>query len=1059
MKLATFTLTLILFSAGMVAAADWPMYRGDAARSGYTSEQLPDALWPLWTYRSAQAPAPAWPTRTRQRYDVAYQPVIAGGMLYVGTSAEGKVYGIDAASGRTRWQFFTDGPVRFAPAVWQDRLFVASDDGYLYCLDARSGTLHWKLRAGPRADLLLGNDRMIARWPVRGGPVVVDETVYFGAGIWPSEGVFVVAVDPRSGKVMWRNDSSGSIEMDQPHPTARAQSGIAIQGYLAVMGDSLLVPTGNAVPAAFDRRNGTLRYFELQSNGQLGGADVVSIDQNFFVNTSMFLGATGASCLGRIGTVVAAHPDFLVTSHGSKLDGIDRRNPLIEKDVVDRKGQKKRAKALVKPAWSAELPTDFGLAPPVLKGTEMPQGELMKSTNWSTPAIAGEPGALIVAGNRAIVGGRNQVAMVDLPSRKVIWTAEVDGAACGLAVADGRLYASTDRGIIHCFSGIRTEKPTFIQPPQDTAKSEENNVFAAAAQEIIRRTGATSGYGLDLACGDGRLALELARQTQLRIYGVEKDPAKVEAARKLIDQAGLYGTRVTIHQGDPSKVNYPDYFADLVVSGRSVTEGGAAVQPAWFERMQRPCGGIACLGKPGAMQQTVRGPLPGTASWTHQNTDPANTLCSADAVVRGPLEMLWFHDTDFVMANRHGRGPAPLVDGGRMIVQGLHGLRAVSIYNGRTLWEFPLENVLRRYHSEHSNGAAWAGSNYCLEDDCVYVHDGKRCLRLEASSGRQTAEFAPPNRPDGKPDTWAYIACQGGILFGSLANEDYHVRCWKSQGEIDSQFIESVMLFAIDTQTGKNLWTFQPKDSIRNNAIAISGGRVYLIDRPPAEVDDVRFPAVQSKAEAKRKAAASHRRDEEEFRDLTPSQPLGRLSALESRTGKPVWTTDREVFGTQLAVSEKHGVLLMSYQPAHQATLIAERGDRMAALRTSDGTPLWDVAARYVARPIVNDRTIYAEPGAWDLLTGSQIPFKLERSYGCGIPCGSRNLLLFRSATFAYLDLNRGSQTVNYGGIRPGCWVPAIPAGGLVLMPDAASWCTCSYLNQATIALRPSGTP
>ncbi len=26
-------------------------------------------------------------------------------------------------------------------------------------------------------------------------------------------------------------------------------------------------------------------------------------------------------------------------------------------------------------------------------------------------------------------------------------------------------------------------------------------------------------------------------------------------------------------------------------------------------------------------------------------------------------------------------------------------------------------------------------------------------------------------------------------------------------------------------------------------------------------------------------------------------------------------------------------------------------------------------------------------------------------------------------------------------------------------MRDAASWCTCSYLNQATLALRPIGEP
>ncbi|MCY2992937.1 MAG: hypothetical protein NTY19_34405 [Planctomycetota bacterium] len=92
-------------------------------------------------------------------------------------------------------------------------------------------------------------------------------------------------------------------------------------------------------------------------------------------------------------------------------------------------------------------------------------------------------------------------------------------------------------------------------------------------------------------------------------------------------------------------------------------------------------------------------------------------------------------------------------------------------------------------------------------------------------------------------------------------------------------------------------------------------------------------------------------------------------------------------------------------------------------------------------------------------MTRKSLPFTLQRSYGCGIPAGSRNLLVFRSATLGYIDLTRGQQTENYGGIRPGCWVNAIPAGGLVLLADAASWCTCSYLNQATIALEPQRLP
>ena len=47
------------------------------------------------------------------------------------------------------------------------------------------------------------------------------------------------------------------------------------------------------------------------------------------------------------------------------------------------------------------------------------------------------------------------------------------------------------------------------------------------------------------------------------------------------------------------------------------------------------------------------------------------------------------------------------------------------------------------------------------------------------------------------------------------------------------------------------------------------------------------------------------------------------------------------------------------------------------------------------------------------------------------------------------------SSNANFGGIRPGCWINVIPAGGLVLMPDSTTGCKCSYLNTATIALQP----
>ena len=184
-----FALSSVMIVAALweVRAGDWPTYRADAARTGYTAESLPAALSLAWTFESRHGPKPAWPTRTRQRFDVAYQPVIAGQSLYFGSSADGKVYALDVAHGGLRWEFFTGGPVRFAPAVWRDRVLAASDDGYLYCLAAADGRLIWKQRGGPRPDMLLGNDRMVSRWPARGGPVIADDLVYFAAGIWPSE--------------------------------------------------------------------------------------------------------------------------------------------------------------------------------------------------------------------------------------------------------------------------------------------------------------------------------------------------------------------------------------------------------------------------------------------------------------------------------------------------------------------------------------------------------------------------------------------------------------------------------------------------------------------------------------------------------------------------------------------------------------------------------------------------------------------------------------------------------------------------------------------------------
>ena len=138
-------IVLVSVLAAPAVEADWPMYRYDAARSGASPEQLKTPLHLQWVYVPKHAPQPAWPEPGRElhriAFDYAYQVAIADGSVYFGSSADHKVYALDLSTGQERWHFFTDAPVRFAPAVEGERVFVASDDGWLYCLSATDAKL------------------------------------------------------------------------------------------------------------------------------------------------------------------------------------------------------------------------------------------------------------------------------------------------------------------------------------------------------------------------------------------------------------------------------------------------------------------------------------------------------------------------------------------------------------------------------------------------------------------------------------------------------------------------------------------------------------------------------------------------------------------------------------------------------------------------------------------------------------------------------------------------------------------------------------------------------
>ena len=141
--------------------------------------------------------------------DRAYHVVAAENTIYFGNNVDNHVHAHDTRSGKRKWSFATDGSVRFAPFVSEGRIYFGSDDGHIYCVDAEKGTQIWKYRLGPSGERIIGRGRMVSLWPVRTGVLVEDGVLYAAAGIFPHEGLYIVALNIKTGRPIWINDTVG----------------------------------------------------------------------------------------------------------------------------------------------------------------------------------------------------------------------------------------------------------------------------------------------------------------------------------------------------------------------------------------------------------------------------------------------------------------------------------------------------------------------------------------------------------------------------------------------------------------------------------------------------------------------------------------------------------------------------------------------------------------------------------------------------------------------------------------------------------------------------------
>lgn len=171
--------------ADPVPAQSWPMLGHDHRNTRHNTDSVgpTNGIEVLWTFETDGA--------------VRSSPAVVRGTVYIGSN-DGYLYALDAETGEEQWAHETDGPVISSPAVLRNMVYVGSDDTHVYALSAATGEQQWLVDTG---------DRVRSSPTVAGDvdPAGIDEVVGIG-----SDDGSVYFLDAVSG------DSLKTIQTDGP---------------------------------------------------------------------------------------------------------------------------------------------------------------------------------------------------------------------------------------------------------------------------------------------------------------------------------------------------------------------------------------------------------------------------------------------------------------------------------------------------------------------------------------------------------------------------------------------------------------------------------------------------------------------------------------------------------------------------------------------------------------------------------------------------------------------------------------------------------------------------
>ena len=1022
-------------------------------------------------------------------------PACWNGHLYVGAD-DGVFRCLDARDGALRWQvraaprrdlvlgqgrFSSAWPIRAAGIVDEGTVYFTAglfpcEHLYFYAVDAEAGTVRWcrQLDEGGRAD------------HVPQGYVLATEDSLFTTS--------------RAQPARWSKSDGRPIDFDTPFPQVpdaheyRFYNG----GSYAQVWKGRNIVYGQACILAYDPDGQLKDRWGRTRKGKL-------VFNWFNARRAVFRGATAylatdyhvlAVKQERLADLSKAEcREFEETYKRLRVAGyrdlLDRRDRLVREHGEDHPLVRSLEQGPLR--WGREDWLKWSDA----RGAIFEK--LRRRCAWMTPLEATE--SLILAGDVLYAGGEDRVVALDAAGGKLLWSFSTGSRVRGLAVANGRLYVSSIDGKVRCFvpagSGappvpavVRPEGPTLAaskSPPKRPSPASQ------LARRLVDRAALRKGYCLIAGAERAGLAAEIARTTDFRVELLAADAASVQPMREELAAAGLYGGRVCVRHVPPAGLPYAPYVFNLVIDEGSLAGGKPSIPLEEAFRVTKPCGGVLLLGRPegapggppdaaslaadlpwlgrqgataeriGGLLKIARGRIPQAADWTHNYASAANTYSSEDPHVKGPFGILWYGEPGpRKRIDRHAGPPMPLMVGGTVFTIGPDLVMAFDAYNGLPYWEREIPGATRRNLPINT-------SNLAADDRTLFVVvEGGQCLRLAGRTGKTLKTYRVPPRKGAERAAWAWIALDGNLLYGSRAEPDPQRRRVSEQ--------TSGAVFALDKDTGTTAWTYQG-GGIDHDGIAIGAGKLFLVDRALTDAD--RKLALAAKA--KDPAVADRKPVDRRGRPIAPD--LRKLVALDASGGAKLWEKPLDLTDVTLddvAVQGRGGVACMvkdgvvvvhgtgSLGHPHREFLKGEFARRaLYALDSTTGKLLWGGRKGYRKRPIIVGDYVYAEPFAWHLKTGSlktvrnplsgkPQPLDFHRGYiGCGHVLASASTLFGAKAGIGYCNLDQQCGFTPFSGVALACGLCAVPAGGVLVVPEGRSGCTCGVPIHTSLALYP----